>query len=93
MRFCVLASGSRGNATYVESEGAGILIDAGLSGKELQRRLAAIGVELSAVKAIFVTHEHNDHIQGVGILSRRAKISVYANPATFAAAALLPDCT
>jgi len=87
MKFCVLGSGSKGNATYLESGGTSILIDAGMSGKELDKRLSAIGVELSAIDAILVTHEHNDHIQGVGILSRRAGIPVYANSATFSAAA------
>jgi phosphoribosyl 1,2-cyclic phosphodiesterase len=86
MKFCVLGSGSKGNATYLESGGTSILIDAGMSGVELQKRLATIGVELSAIAAILVTHEHNDHVQGVGILSRRANIPVYANSATFAAA-------
>jgi len=86
MRFCVLGSGSKGNATYLESGGTGILIDAGMSGVELQKRLATIGVELAAIDAILVTHEHNDHVQGVGVLSRRAKIPVYANEATFSAA-------
>ena len=78
MKFCVLGSGSRGNATYLESGSTSILIDAGMSGIELQKRLAAIGVELSAIHAILVTHEHNDHIQSVGVLSRRVKIPVYA---------------
>jgi len=87
MRFCVLGSGSKGNATYLESGGTSILIDAGMSGIELQKRLATIGVELAEIAAILVTHEHNDHIQGVGVLSRRAKIPVFANPATFSAAA------
>jgi phosphoribosyl 1,2-cyclic phosphodiesterase len=87
MKFCVLGSGSRGNATYIESDGTGILIDAGMSGIELQKRLASVGVALSALAAILVTHEHNDHIQSVGVLSRRVKIPVYANEATFTAAA------
>jgi phosphoribosyl 1,2-cyclic phosphodiesterase len=86
MKFCVLGSGSRGNATYLESGKTRILIDAGMSGKELQRRLAFIDVEISAIDAIIVTHEHNDHIYGVGVLSRRAGIPVFANPATFSAA-------
>jgi len=86
MKFCVLGSGSRGNATYLASGSTSILIDAGMSGIELQKRLAAIGVELSAIDAILVTHEHNDHIQSVGVLSRRVKIPVYANTATFTAA-------
>ena len=87
MRFCVLASGSRGNATYIESGKTRILIDAGMSGKELQRRLAVIEVDIAAIDAIMVTHEHNDHIHGVGVLSRRVGIPVFANAATFAAAA------
>jgi len=87
MKFCVLGSGSRGNATYLKSGDTSILIDAGMSGVELQKRLATIGVELAAIDAILVTHEHNDHIQSVGVLSRRARIPVYANPGTFAAAA------
>ncbi len=86
MKFCVLGSGSKGNATYLEAEGTTILIDAGMSGIELQRRLAAIGVELSSVHAIFLTHEHNDHIHGAGVLSRRLNVPVYANPATFSRA-------
>ena len=86
MRFSVLGSGSKGNATYLEAAGTAILIDAGMSGIELQRRLAAIGVELSSINAVFLTHEHNDHIHGAGVLSRRLKIPVYANPATFSAA-------
>jgi len=86
MKFCVLGSGSKGNATYLESGGTRILIDAGMSGTELQKRLAAIEVELAAVDAILVTHEHNDHVQGVGVLSRRLRIPVFANPATFTAA-------
>jgi len=86
MRFCVLGSGSRGNATYLESGKTRILIDAGMSGKELQRRLSAIGVDISTLDAIMVTHEHNDHVHGVGVLSRRTGIPVFANPATFSAA-------
>ena len=86
MRFSVLGSGSKGNATYLEAAGTAILIDAGMSGIELQRRLAAIGVELSSIQAVFLTHEHNDHIHGAGVLSRRLNIPVYANPATFSAA-------
>ena len=86
MKFCVLGSGSKGNSTYLESGETRILIDAGMSGIELQRRLRSIDVELSDIDAILVTHEHNDHVHGVGVLSRRVRIPVYANPATFSAA-------
>lgn len=86
MKFCVLGSGSRGNATYLESGKTRILIDAGMSGIELQKRLASIGADISSIDAILITHEHNDHVHGVGVLSRRANIPVYANQETFSAA-------
>lgn len=82
MRFCVLASGSKANATFVEAGTVRFLIDAGLSGIELQRRLAAIGVEPSSLAAILLTHEHSDHVRGVSVLSKRFGVTVYANRAT-----------
>ncbi len=85
MRFAVLGSGSRGNSVYIEAGATAILIDNGFSGKELARRLELLGRSLSQVSAICLTHEHNDHIGGVGVVSRRYRSAVYANPATFAA--------
>jgi len=86
MQFCVLGSGSKGNATYIRAGATAILIDGGFSGIEIQRRLAAIGVDFATIDAILVTHEHNDHIRGVPVLSRRGCIPVFANPATYRAA-------
>lgn len=86
MQFCVLGSGSKGNATYIAAGGTAILIDGGLSGVEVQRRLAAIGVDFESLSAILVTHEHNDHIRGVPVLSRRGKLAVFANSATYGGA-------
>lgn len=86
MRICVLGSGSRGNCTLVEAGRTVLLIDNGFSGVEISRRLRAIGREPSMLTAILVTHEHNDHIAGVGVLSRQAGLPVYANPATHGAA-------
>jgi phosphoribosyl 1,2-cyclic phosphodiesterase len=86
MQFSVLGSGSKGNATYIGAGTTAILIDGGFSGIEIQRRLAAIGVDFAAIDAILVTHEHNDHIRGVPVLSRRGNIPVYANPATYGSA-------
>ena len=83
MRFSVLGSGSRGNAVYIESGSTGILIDNGFSGKELGERLKLVGRSLDNLSAIFVTHEHNDHVGGVGVLSRRCRIPVYGNAGTF----------
>ncbi len=82
MRFSVLSSGSKANCTLVEANGYRLLIDCGLSGRQAEARLASHGVEPSSVSAILVTHEHSDHIHGVGTLSRRHGIPVYANAAT-----------
>lgn len=82
MRFSVLASGSSGNACYVETDHAKIIIDAGLSGRELTRRLELIEVDPTAIDALVITHEHSDHIKGAGPLSRRLDIPVYINGAT-----------
>ena len=76
MRVCLLASGSKGNSVYLESGVTRLLIDAGLSAKELTARLAAVGVDAGTLNAVLVTHEHSDHIQSVGILARRFKIPV-----------------
>ncbi|MHB1350568.1 MAG: MBL fold metallo-hydrolase [Desulfobulbaceae bacterium] len=86
MRICVLGSGSRGNCTLVEAGETVLLIDNGFSGAEIRRRLCAIGRGPEMLTAILVTHEHNDHVAGVGVLSRQASVPVYANPATHGAA-------
>ncbi|HIP40177.1 MAG TPA: MBL fold metallo-hydrolase [Desulfocapsa sulfexigens] len=83
MYFSVLGSGSKGNALYIESGKTSILIDAGFSGKEIARRLAVHGKEMARLDGLFLTHEHNDHIQGAGVISRRCKLPVYANEGTF----------
>jgi phosphoribosyl 1,2-cyclic phosphodiesterase len=85
MRFSVLGSGSRGNSVYIESGETAILIDAGFSGKEIETRLQSIGRNLSNVRALCITHEHNDHIRGAGVISRRCKIPTYINGGTLAA--------
>ena len=82
LAVCTLASGSKGNATYISDGETSILIDAGLSGIELQRRLASRDLSPENLDAIIVTHEHSDHVRGVGILSRRYKLPVYINPKT-----------
>jgi phosphoribosyl 1,2-cyclic phosphodiesterase len=84
MRFSVLGSGSKGNSVYIESGSTGILIDAGFSGKELEKRLRSVGRELSHLKALCITHEHHDHISGAGVVARRCGIPAYANGGTFA---------
>ena len=86
IRICVLASGSKGNSVYIESERTRILIDAGLSGKEIQRRLLAIGARPGDLSAVVVSHEHIDHVRGVGVLSRQCELPVYITEPTFRAA-------
>jgi phosphoribosyl 1,2-cyclic phosphodiesterase len=78
----VLASGSRGNATYISDGRTAILVDAGLSGIEIQRRMARKGLDPGSLDAILVSHEHADHIHGVGVLSRRFGLKVYINDGT-----------
>ena len=86
MKFSVLGSGSKGNCTLVESGSTRLLIDNGFSGKELISRLERIGVAAESLSALVVTHEHIDHINGVGVLARKLGLPVYANPPTYRAA-------
>jgi phosphoribosyl 1,2-cyclic phosphodiesterase len=83
MFFCSLYSGSSGNSIFVSSEETKILIDAGLPGKKIEMALNKINREASNIDAIFITHEHSDHIKGVGVLSRRYDIPIYANKSTW----------
>jgi phosphoribosyl 1,2-cyclic phosphodiesterase len=83
MRFTVLGSGSQGNSVYIESGKTAVLLDAGFSGTQLCSRLNGIGREMECLNGILLTHEHNDHIRGAGVLSRRCKIPVFANDGTF----------
>jgi len=84
MELTVLASGSKGNCAYLKGEGGALLIDAGLSVREILRRLENAGADASAIEAILVTHEHNDHVRGVDVLARRLRIPVYATGGTLA---------
>lgn len=83
MRFCPLYSGSSGNALLVLADGAAILVDAGLPGRVVAEALAAAGVAPEQLSGILVTHEHSDHVKGVGILARRYRLPVYANAGTW----------
>ena len=79
MRVINLSSGSDGNLTYVETEHSRILVDDGLSCKETQERLKLIGVDGKDLDAIVLTHEHNDHIKGVNVFSKKYDLPVYAH--------------
>ncbi len=83
IKFCSLYSGSSGNAIFLSTDKVKILIDAGLSGKKIEKALVSIDENPSDLNAILVTHEHSDHIKGVGVLSRRYDVPVYANELTW----------
>jgi len=82
LEVCVLASGSSGNCIYIASEKTRILIDAGLSAKQIAIRLEQIGVVPESINGICVSHEHGDHIGGIRVLQKRHGIPVYANAGT-----------
>lgn len=83
LRFSVLASGSSGNAFYIESEKARILVDVGLSGKQMDKLFYQAQVDPTEIDGILVTHEHSDHIKGLGVLARKYKLPIYANEKTW----------
>ncbi|KMJ60415.1 metallohydrolase [Bacillus sp. LL01] len=85
LHFSVLASGSTGNAIYVATEEHSILIDAGLSGKKIQELFTKIDKKIEDLSGILVTHEHSDHIKGLGVLARKYKLPIYANEKTWKA--------
>lgn len=87
MRFASLGSGSRGNATLVEAGETRLLVDCGYALREVERRLDVLGLCGEALTAILVTHEHADHVRGVGPLARRYGIPVWTSPGTARAAA------
>ena len=82
MRFASLGSGSRGNATLIEASSTRLLLDCGFAAREIEERLALLSAEPSTLDAILVTHEHQDHIRGVGALARRYRIPVWTTHGT-----------
>lgn len=81
-RFCSLFSSSSGNCTYIGSSGGGVLIDAGVSAKQISLKLNSIGVSEKDIGAVFVTHEHSDHIKGLRVFASKFGIPVYATEGT-----------
>lgn len=82
IKFSVLASGSTGNAIYIGTNNINLLVDAGLSGKKIEASLQEIGLSLKMIDGILLTHEHVDHVRGIGVLARKYKIPIYANFST-----------
>ncbi|MBE6184979.1 MBL fold metallo-hydrolase [Bacillus ginsengihumi] len=87
MHFSVLASGSTGNAVYVETEQQAFLVDAGLSGKQMELLFQQIDRNVANLNGILVTHEHSDHIKGIGVLARKYQLPIFANQKTWSAMA------
>src|SRR5215471_14104873 len=77
-----LNSGSNGNCYYIGNEEEAVLVDAGLSCRETERRMRRLGLPLGRVKAIFISHEHDDHIRGLDVLSQRYDLPVYISEPT-----------
>lgn len=81
-RVCQLFSGSQGNCTYIGTSKSGILIDAGVTAKRITERLEELEVSPESIRAIFITHEHIDHVKGLRVLAKKNNIDVYATPLT-----------
>ena len=86
LKICSLASSSSGNCIYVGTDSTHILVDAGISCKRVKSGLESIDVDPGSIDAVLITHEHSDHIRGLGVLSRRYNIPVYATELTWHAA-------
>lgn len=82
-QFCSLYSGSSGNCSFLQTSTTKILVDVGVSSKKIVEALNSIGVEPSSINAILITHEHSDHVSGLGIFSKKFNIPVYANLETW----------
>lgn len=82
MRMMSIASGSSGNCIYIGSDNTHILIDDGISRKRIVEALNTIGIDISDISAILITHEHSDHIDGLGVMLRKNNIPVYASSGT-----------
>lgn len=85
MDFCSIASGSSGNCIFVGTEKTSVLIDAGISGKRVKEGLYAIDRKPEELNAILITHEHSDHIKGLGVLARKYGIPIYSTEGTIRA--------
>lgn len=82
MRYCILASGSKGNSTFIETNYARILVDAGLSAKKIEDRLKKLDVDPQSIDSIVLTHAHADHVRGAGQFAHKFKLPIYAHPET-----------
>ena len=82
MRFCSIASGSSGNCIYVGSDHTHLLVDTGISRKRIEEGLKKLEIKGEEIDGVLITHEHSDHIQGLGVLSRKYELPIYATKGT-----------
>ncbi len=96
MQLHILASGSTGNSVLIELGGRKLLIDAGISARRIERGLAGVGISVSDLDGLLITHEHSDHIKGIQTLVKKHRLPVYARPATWEAISgqdkIPPEC-
>ncbi|MGP1366848.1 MAG: MBL fold metallo-hydrolase, partial [Schwartzia sp. (in: firmicutes)] len=85
MRLSVLASGSKGNAIFIEMDGTRLLLDVGIGLRRLKEGLTALGVPLDTLDGVLLTHEHRDHVVGLSALLKEVSLPVYSRPGTIAA--------
>jgi phosphoribosyl 1,2-cyclic phosphodiesterase len=83
LQFCTLFSGSSGNVVYLASQRGGLLIDCGMSARQTLEAMTRSGLDPSSVHGILITHEHSDHVRGVGVVSRKLGVPVYATQGTW----------
>ncbi len=82
-KFCNLYSGSSGNCSFIETDNTKLLVDCGVSSKKLEEALNWVGVKISDIDGILISHEHSDHVKGLSTISKKYSIPIYANNATF----------
>jgi len=82
VQFTILGSGSSGNCAYLETDDARLLVDAGLSARQIRQRMLGIGKTPESLSGILITHEHTDHTQGLGVLAAKLQIPIYCNRLT-----------
>ena len=83
VKICALASGSNGNCYYIGNEQEAVIVDIGISNRQLTQRLKDAGLSMSKIKAVFISHEHSDHVKGLRIVSDKNSIDAYATQKTY----------
>lgn len=86
-----LNSGSNGNCFYIGNEREAVLVDAGISCRETEKRMERLGLSMKKVKALFISHEHSDHVRGLRVLAKKHQLPVYSTPGTLKESHLPPD--